>query len=500
MKSVIKILTISILLFGCLSCGCTKNRVLPNVDPNSFDRYVQDLTLSSKLLGKEIKYSVYLPKTYVAEKNKRYPVVFMCHGYGDDNNSWHDSISSIDIAESNGAGEMIYVFPQAFNSYYCNRYDGSFNYMDMFVKELIPHVDKTLRTIPDKVHRFICGYSMGGFGAMVLAMKHPELFCASAPLSMSFRTDEMYISEPKDGWNSQWGSIFGGYDATGPSRLTQYYKEHCPLYQFNVGNNSELNSVHWYLTCGDDEERLLIANDTLHVLMRDNGYRHEFRVADGGHTSSYWRSALLEVIPMFWYYSEGGENWPGINMDLPQIKEAKFEQDGSLHSDSYVSSGGGTTIFVFHQGLEDTLVRKEMLILLSNLSGSNSILLPCDLTEKGVQEWEDSWSVNYLSNKKIAVGLSTAGVALFEKKADFAKCILVNAPVLDGEKNIVLSSEDNLSFVCTDDFPWYTDMDRLYHASKKYGSKYEYRVLNSSGNEESDLLRCTETAKYFTIN
>lgn len=481
----------------CISCGCTKKRHLPDVDPTSFNRYSQNLSFTSNILGTEIKYSVYLPKTYVSNKEKRYPVVYMCHGYGDDNNSWDDSIRSIDIAENNGAGEMIYVYPQAFNSYYCNRYDGSYNYMDMFVQELIPHIDATLRTIPEREQRFITGYSMGGFGAMVLAIKHPELFGASAPLSMSFRTDEMYMTESKDGWNLQWGSIFGGYDTTGPSRITEYYKAHCPIYQFSADNHAKLDKVHWYLTCGDDEERLLIANDTLHVIMRDNGYEHEFRVSDGAHTSSYWRSALLEVIPMFWYYAGGGEKWPGMAMETPVGNKVDFADDGSLASDSYKAEGTGTAVYIFYDGLSTDLLRKACLVLHRNIQGSKYILLPCDLSQKSVDEWIASWSHTHASNKQTAVAFREAGRKLFSKKSDFSKCVFINASVATNPANIKLDSSDNIAFVCTDKFPWYRDMNILYNVCKTQKTTYQYRVIKSSGKEENDLLRCADLAKVF---
>lgn len=500
MKKLLTILSLALLLLGCISCGCTKKRVLPEVDPGSFNRYAQDHKLQSKVLGAEIKYSVYLPASYVADEDKRYPVVYMCHGYGDDNNSWKDALSSIDQAEKSGASEMIYIFPQAFNSYYCNRYNGAYNYMDMFVSDLIPHIDATLRTIPDKDHRFITGYSMGGFGAMVLAIKHPELFCASAPLSMSFRTDEMYIGESKDGWNAQWGSIFGGYDTTGPSRITDYYKAHCPLYQFNANNHEKLDQVHWFLTCGDDEERLLIANDTLHVIMRDNGYEHEFRVADGAHTSHYWRSALLEVIPMFSFYANGGKKWTGLSMETPAPNKGTFAADGSLASSSYASDGTGSAVYVFYKDFELEAIQKLCLAMHRNLQGSKYIILPCNLAEKSVAEWKEYWGQTYSAAKQIAVAYKMAGRSLFEASSNFTKCVYINATVAEDPTTIKVSASDNLVFVCTDGFPYYRDMNVLYHSCKTNEASYEYRVIKSSGNEENDLLRCTDLVKVFITN
>ena len=184
-----KLLLIAACILVSAGSGCEKKRVLPDVDPVPIPRYTKDNTMSSQVLGVSVKYSIYLPESYNTDKDKRYPVVYMLHGIGDDNNSWNGNYLhanlKIDSWTAQGLGEMIYVYPQGFSSYYCNRYDGTFSYMDMFANELVPFIDKTYRTIPDKQHRAISGYSMGGFGAIALAEKHPELFIACAPLSMS---------------------------------------------------------------------------------------------------------------------------------------------------------------------------------------------------------------------------------------------------------------------------------------------------------------------------
>ena len=106
------------------------------------------------------------------DADRRYPVVYMLHGYGDNHTSWNGNYlhanARIQALEKNGLSEMIYIFPAGYNSYYCNYYNGKYNYMDMFVQELVPHVDKSFRTIADRAHRALTGYSMGGFGAMIV--------------------------------------------------------------------------------------------------------------------------------------------------------------------------------------------------------------------------------------------------------------------------------------------------------------------------------------------
>jgi enterochelin esterase-like enzyme len=283
-----------------LFSSCEKKRDLPD-NPASFPRYETDLAMHSDVLGITLLYSVYLPADYVENPDRRYPVVYLLHGLGDDHKSWNDQWLNITtVIEQLEAQEelvpMIYVMPQGFRTYYVNKYNGSYDYMDMFTDELVPYIDRIYRTIPDKHQRAVVGYSMGGFGAMILPSKNTELFTVSVPLSMSFRTDQQYMAEPGTEWNGQWGAIFGGMGTSGTARLTDYYKEHCPFYMFNAQSADTYAGLKYFIDCGDDEERLLVANDDLHVLLRELEIPHEYRVRDGAHQSSYWRSGMPEVL------------------------------------------------------------------------------------------------------------------------------------------------------------------------------------------------------------
>ncbi len=79
------------------------------------------------------------------------------------------------------------------------------------------------------------GYSMGGYGALILPSLNPDVFTVGVPLSMSFRTDEQYMAEPQDVFNSQWANLFGGFganrDRTG---LTDYFLQHSPFHFFGT--------------------------------------------------------------------------------------------------------------------------------------------------------------------------------------------------------------------------------------------------------------------------
>lgn len=494
-----RFITISVCFAILVGCGCQKKRILPDVDPPAFQRYSQDNVLSSKTLGVSIKYSVYYPASYMTDTEKRYPVVYMLHGIGDDNNSWNGNYlhanSKIDSWTEKGLGEMIYVFPQGYSSYYCNRYDGTFSYMDMFVNEFIPLIDNNLRTIPDKQHRAVTGYSMGGFGAIALAEKHPELFVACAPLSMSVRTDWQYKEESQDGWNNQWGKIFGGYGQAGDARLTDYYKQHCPLYYFNSENKATLSTVNWYLICGDNEENLLYANDELHCVLMDNGYEHEYRVVDGGHSSSVWMPALDEVLPMFDHFMNGGNLWSPEEQanNIPATIET--ETDGAYLSPAYKEKGTGTAMFIVHNNLPADALLSVMDVVKGRSATSAYILLPCNVAQKSLSTWMAEWEAKYTCSKRFVLGIEDGAQAALALPSDtFSSSFYLN-PVVGDTFNV--TSGQKIYFAGTDMDSNYKDMDKLYCACKQKKAEFEYRIVNGTASHSYNLAKSMESLKYY---
>ena len=451
-----------------------------------FTRYNKDLVMSSVVLDTDLRYSILLPKDYEENPDKRYPVVYMLHGLGDNQNSWNGdwlhAYDRIKLLEGQGLEDMIYVYPMGYQCYYSNRYNGSFNYMDMFATEFVPFIDREYRTVADKQHRCITGYSMGGFGAWVLAGLHPELFCASAPLSMSFRTDAQYMTESAKGWNSQWGDNFGGRGETGEARLTDYYKQHCPYYVFNEENREALESVKWFFTCGDDEEQLLIANDSLHVLLRDRGFRHEYRVNNGGHTSTYWMSSLDEVLPMFSFYMNGGQDWPGKDITAPEVPQVSFDANGAYLSEKYIQDGTGTVLFVAHDAYPGI---SDVIAVIGNCAASKACaIVPWDISTKPL---EGCLTAGYAAQKQQLMAIGTAGDEAFSLRGNFEKLYLFDAS--SGDSPVTAEGEDYV-IINTDDGTHYRDSGALYVSCKRSGASFQYRVTKGSGDFGADLLRC----------
>ncbi|MBQ7811189.1 MAG: hypothetical protein IJ394_01370 [Bacteroidales bacterium] len=460
------------------------------ISADAQDRFVSGQPFYSRMLEQDLPYAVVLPAGYESEPERRYPAVYLTHGIGCTPDDWNDKYIQFENTllqlEAEGLGDMIYIFPTGFNSYYSNTYDGKYPYMDMFIHEFIPFIDSKYRTVADREHRATIGFSMGGFGAMVLPLKNTDTFCFSAPLSMSFRTDEMYLEEPLKWWNEQWGSIFGGIDQEGEGRLTDYYKAHCPFYQFTKENLEELSKVKWFLHCGDDEERLLIANDDLHIQMRDNGYRHEYRVGNGGHTGSYWRQCLKDVLPYLEVIFNGRTGWsPETKAEVPASPKADRD--------------GGTVIYLAHPGLEDALIDR-IADMVRSTDGSGALaVVPCDLTEtslsKAVRKWSKKHS--YIDSQVIALG--TAGREAYALQGRFSRLYFDNADILDDEEQINPHPAKFWVISQTDDGPYYRDMGGMYKACKKNRAGFEYRVRNGSGDDSKDILEGIKTIQPYII-
>lgn len=302
------------ILLGLSGCEPDPKPPVPPYKP-PFVRLLTERILKSSVLNRDIKYAILLPKEYDS-LNTKYPVVYLLHGFGDDETAWYTWGDIMTYAEAIDPGKipMIYVMPEGFNSYWVNQYDGGFPYMDMLVNEMVPKIDQLYHTIKDPQHRAVMGYSMGGYGALITTAKNPSVFKTGVVLSMSYRTDQQYMAESQSNWNIQWGSIFGGVGSSGAARLTDYYKTNNPFYFFTNPDDVSLKGQNYYLDCGDDEENLSRPNDLLHDMLRNLNIKHEYRVRNGAHSWDYWHGALPEALR---YISSAVQNIPYPADPLP---------------------------------------------------------------------------------------------------------------------------------------------------------------------------------------
>ncbi|MEM7103003.1 MAG: alpha/beta hydrolase-fold protein [Bacteroidota bacterium] len=259
-------------------------------------KVVEGLSVKSEILGKSVNYAIYLPPDY--ETNQRsYPVVYLLHGYTDNETAWVqfgqiDRLADAAIAEGT-IPPMIIVMPDAGVSYYINNYDNSVRYEDFFIKEFMPHIEKTNRIRQDRRYRGLSGLSMGGYGALLYAMKYPDLFSATAPLSAAILTEKEVIEDPAEVWAINEAQLYG--NNSGKDRLTDHWKSYNPMHLAKKIGPDQLKRVRYYFDCGDDDF-LYRGNAAIFVLFRDMGIPSEFRVREGGHNWTYWRTGIIPAL------------------------------------------------------------------------------------------------------------------------------------------------------------------------------------------------------------
>jgi enterochelin esterase-like enzyme len=179
-------------------------------------------------------------------------------------------------------------------AWYINDYQNKVRYEDMFIQEFIPHIDATFRTRPQREFRGVAGLSMGGWGTLVNALRHPDLFAAAAAFSAAVWTDDEILAMKQDVWDHIIGPVFGP-GLGGKDRLTPHFRKYSPLELARTLPEESLKKVRLYIDCGDDDF-LSKGNCALHIALTDRRIPHEFRVRDGGHTWSYWRSGIVDGL------------------------------------------------------------------------------------------------------------------------------------------------------------------------------------------------------------
>jgi S-formylglutathione hydrolase FrmB len=254
-------------------------------------------SITSKILGESVNYSIYFPPNYNAS-NRNYPVTYVLHGYTDDETAWvqfGEIDRQADAAILSGKiPPMILVMPDAKVTWYVNDASSKKRYEDFFIEEFIPHIDKTYRTRAKKEFRGITGLSMGGYGSFLYAIKHPDLFAASVPLSAAFYTEEKVITYEQERWNNVEGLMYGK-DLKGQERITEHWKANNPFEILKTADKEELKTVKYWIDCGDDDF-LYEGNSKMHIVLRDMEIPHEFRIRDGAHNWTYWRTGIIDAL------------------------------------------------------------------------------------------------------------------------------------------------------------------------------------------------------------
>lgn len=275
--------TLFLLLFTLTSALFAQSKVL------------ESLGMKSALLNTDINYSIYLPDGYDYSE-RRYPVVYLLNGYTGNETDWIESggmqhIVDHEIEEGN-IQKMIIVMPDGDDRLYMNRTDGTYPYEDMFIKELLPFIESTYRIRKGKRYTGISGLSMGGAGALKLALRYDEQFGACAAFSSAVFTEEAVTASEQESMNGYISKAMPDMvGVKGKNRLNKSYEDYDVLHLVKTKDVAKLKSVKIYFDCGDDDF-LTLGNAELHKQLTLKQIPHEYRVRDGAHTWPFWWESL----------------------------------------------------------------------------------------------------------------------------------------------------------------------------------------------------------------
>ena len=260
-------------------------------------KVIESIAFKSNIVPYPVKYSVYLPADYESSQ-RQYPVLYLLHGYSDDETGWIQ-FGEANLIADRGINEgafpaCIIIVPDGKVTWYCNSADGKDRWEDMFISEFIPDIEKTYRIRAKKEFRAIAGLSMGGYGALKLSMRNPEMFSTCVALSSGTFSDEEIVKQPDNTYTMFFKDLFGK-DLKGEARLTEAWKANSPLHLIHTVQIEKLKGIRFWIDCGDDDF-LYKGNSLLHIEMRDLEIPHEYRTRNGSHEWSYWRTGLYDGL------------------------------------------------------------------------------------------------------------------------------------------------------------------------------------------------------------
>ncbi len=253
----------------------------------------------SAILGRSVGTCVALPSDYASSPPRRYPTLYYLHGLFEDEHRWSER-GGEDILEGLMArgevGDFIVVLPDGGKTFYVNSFDGGERYEDFFIQELVPWVDKTYRTLAKPPARGIAGTSMGGYGALHLAMRHADVF-GSASAQSAALVPKFPDPLPTEG---RWGFYARVLEQPFGSPLNEaYWEANSPL---TLAEHPErFAGLKLYFDCGDhDRYGFQEGAELLDKILGSKRFPHEFVLRPGDHGWSYLGSYMKFALLFHW--------------------------------------------------------------------------------------------------------------------------------------------------------------------------------------------------------
>ena len=283
--------------------------------------------------------SVYLPPSYRTDTQRRYPVVYVLHGFTDSENGWFrvpahfvNLPASMEKALAAGATrEMILVMANAYTRYAGSFYGSSVTTGDwetFVTRELVAYVDGHYRTIASRASRGLAGHSMGGYGTFRLAMKAPDVYGAVYALSAccltptyataatvakaqavhsdSDFTKADFLSKVLIGLAAAWSPNakaapyyeFPYKDSTLQADVMAKWSANAPFVMLGQ-YTAALKRIRFIAFDVGLQDGLLDENQRMDRLLSDNSIQHTFETYEGTHTSKIADRLETRTLPFF---------------------------------------------------------------------------------------------------------------------------------------------------------------------------------------------------------
>jgi len=291
---------------------------------------------------------VYLPPSYAKNRNQRYPVVYLLHGYGIGVERWMTAFAIAEGADKAIAAgtmkEMILVNPDAHTKYDGSMYSASATTGDWetyIAEDLVAYMDSHYRTIPDRMSRGLGGHSMGGYGTVRIGMKRPDVFSSLYIMSACCLLNGVPADgqrqgtraaapapapAPAEGARGRGGRGGGrGFAnvgaaqaaawASNPNNPPNYYDDlvkdgvRQPTIAAKYVANSPLVMIDQYVTnlkkyhaIGGEvgtADTLVSSNKQMEEIFTNFGVKHTFETYEGDHTNRLKERIELKALPFF---------------------------------------------------------------------------------------------------------------------------------------------------------------------------------------------------------
>jgi S-formylglutathione hydrolase FrmB len=274
-----------IALFSLTVC-CNRGRQDSGERPEvgiSLDSLVRRVAIPSNRMGKVFNANVILPESYFLDSSLNfYPVVYLLHGYTGNYANWYERVP--DLGQLATFHDLIIVMPEGnSNSWYLDSYlDSTMLFYSYISQEVPQYIDANFRTYQDARFRAITGLSMGGHGALSIALEHPDWFGLAG--SMSGVVDLRPYPE-----NWEISSQLGEYETD-----SVRWAQHSVVEMVGV----QKDAPHLIIDCGT-EDLLITDNRVLHERLLAQEIAHTYTERPGQHDWLYWEEAVEYQLMYF---------------------------------------------------------------------------------------------------------------------------------------------------------------------------------------------------------